>query len=79
MIIQFKIFIHMATKTNRRVKLQGKYRATARGWIGEKQVPWLNISGIWLEQAGFRTGQQVEIRIGYNQLIITNALADGTA
>jgi hypothetical protein len=76
MIIQVKKLIHLTTKTSRRVKLQGKYRPTESG-SGNKEVPWLTISGVWLEAAGFKAGQHVEINIERNQLIITNQPADG--
>ncbi len=66
----------MTTKTSRLVKLQGKYRPMENGRY-YKEVPWLTISGVWLEQAGFNAGQHVEIKIENNQLIITNQPTDG--
>jgi hypothetical protein len=66
----------MTTKTSRRVKLQGKYRPTESGFCN-KEVPWLTISEVWLEQAGFKAGQQVEIKIENNQLIITSSVPHG--
>lgn len=66
----------MTTKTSRRVKLQGKCRPTESG-SGNKEVPWLTVSGLWLEQAGFKAGQQVEIKIERNQLIITSGASHG--
>lgn len=66
-----------AVKVTCLVKLQSKYRANASAWQGMKEVPWLTLSGVWLEQAGFKAGQQVEIKIENNQLIITNQPADG--
>ncbi|MDP4131037.1 MAG: SymE family type I addiction module toxin [Bacteroidota bacterium] len=65
----------METKTSRQVKLYGKRRETGRHWPGggSKEVPWLNLSGVWLERAGFKIGDQVEILIEENQLIIKNA------
>lgn len=35
-----------------------------------KEVPWLNVSGIWLRKAGFEVGDQVEITIKPNELHI---------
>lgn len=36
-----------------------------------KEVPWLNISGVWLHQAGFSIGDCVEIKVDRKKLIIT--------
>jgi toxic protein SymE len=66
-----------AVKATRVVKLQSKYRANASAWQEAKEVPWLTISGVWLEQAGFKAGQQVEIKIERNQLIITSSIPHG--
>ncbi|WP_394368288.1 SymE family type I addiction module toxin [Chryseobacterium caseinilyticum] len=41
-------------------------------WQGKKQVPKLNISGEWLKNAGFEIGQNVQIEIKNNILIISN-------
>ena len=60
----------MAEKKTRKIKLHAKYRALQTGWQGGKKVPWLNVSGVWLEQAGFAIGAYVEITIEQNQLII---------
>ncbi|MCT1526960.1 type I toxin-antitoxin system SymE family toxin [Sphingobacterium hotanense] len=37
-----------------------------------KEVPGLNVSGVWLEQAGFNVGDKIKITIAKNQLIINN-------
>jgi toxic protein SymE len=57
----------MADKQKKTVKLQPKHRQLA--W-GCKTVPWLTLSGIWLEENGFKVGQQVEITVKQNELII---------
>lgn len=62
----------MATENKKQVKLHAKYRALQNHWRGGKEVPWLNVSGVWLEQAGFNVGDQIEITIAKNQLIINN-------
>lgn len=61
----------MTEKKTRLIRLCSKYRDlhTKREL---QQVPWLNVSGLWLERAGFKTGDQVEITIDNNQLIIKN-------
>lgn len=41
-------------------------------WQGKKQVPKINISGAWLQTAGFEIGENVKISISNNQIIITN-------
>jgi len=58
----------MAKKDQKQVKLQPKYRALA---YGQKTVPELKLSGVWLEKLGFRAGEKVTITIKENQLIIT--------
>jgi hypothetical protein len=54
-------------QTKKQIKLQPKHRALA--W-GSKIVPWLSVSGVWLEQNGFKAGDIVIITIEENQLII---------
>lgn len=58
----------MAEQKTKKVKLQPRYRALA--WGNQKTVPWLTISGVWLEQHGFKAGATVSITIEKNQLII---------
>ncbi|MBE7169523.1 MAG: type I addiction module toxin, SymE family [Williamsia sp.] len=64
-------------KRTKKVKLHAKYRALRNSWPAGKEVPWLNVSGIWLEAAGFKKGDQVEITIEQNTLIIKNCSANG--
>jgi toxic protein SymE len=60
----------MTTTTKRKIKLQPKTR-TLTGYSAKiTQVPWLNLSGRWLEQAGFNIGSNVEITVRRNKLII---------
>lgn len=66
----------MADKKSKQVKLHAKWRELPTSWPGGKNVPWLNVSGVWLEQAGFHVGDWVEITIGENQLII-NPVSNG--
>lgn len=63
-------------KALRRIKLQSNYWPTESGSCN-KEVSWLTVSGEWLEQAGFRADQQVEINIERNQLIITSSFPHG--
>lgn len=57
-------------KTVRTAKLHAKYvyRRSLNG--GGKDLPWLNLTGVWLEQAGFGVGQRIEIKVEDKQLII---------
>lgn len=38
-----------------------------------KNVPWINLSGVWLQNAGFNTGDTLIISIEENSLIISKA------
>jgi toxic protein SymE len=69
-----KLFFNMEKKT-KKVKLHAKWRELQTSWPGGKNVPWLNVSGVWLEQAGFHVGDHVQITIEQNQLIIKNEKA----
>lgn len=62
----------------RRVKLQGKSRPRQTSCTGLQEVPWLNLSGFWLERAGFKAGDQIEIKVTNYQLVITNCTPHGT-
>lgn len=58
----------MAETTTKKVKLQPKHRALS--WGNYKVVPWLTISGVWLEKNGFKAGETVTITVEKNQLTI---------
>ena len=66
----------MARKVNntRLIKLGGKAHPRDRG---HKYLPWLNLSGVWLEQAGFAIGDQLEITVNDGYLTIKKQLCDG--
>jgi hypothetical protein len=57
----------MANQNHKQVKLQPRYRILS---YGQRIVPELRVSGIWLEQHGFKAGGQVEITVSQNELII---------
>jgi toxic protein SymE len=40
-------------------------------WTNYVQVPWLNLSGQWLEKAGFPVGEPIVISVSKNKLVIT--------
>ena len=69
----------MAKENIRQVKLQSKYRPIRSGWITNTgtEIPWLTLSGLWLEQAGFKKGDRVEILVENNLLTIKNLASDG--
>lgn len=57
----------MVVRNPRAVKLQPKHRILTYGY---RTVPWLSVSGIWLEELGFKAGDTVRILTGEKQLII---------
>jgi toxic protein SymE len=67
----------MNSKKTRKVRLHGKYRSLQRGWPAGKYVPWLNVNGVWLERAGFKVGDAVEITVENRMLIIKNTAVHG--
>lgn len=69
----------MANQTTRRVKVYSKNHPATPGWqnTGYRAVPWLNVSGLWLQRAGFMIGDPVEITVTENQLIIKNKASHG--
>ena len=70
----------MAKKSLRRIRIYPKYRPLTRYFFrsnNSRVVPWLNVSGVWLQKAGFRVGDPVEITVKKNQLIIKNVATDG--
>lgn len=58
----------MEKKQTKQVKLQPKHRKLT--WK-DKIVPELKVSGVWLEAAGFKAGETVNITVSEQQLIIT--------
>jgi len=40
-------------------------------WTNYIQVPWLNLSGQWLQKAGFPVGEPIVITVLKNKLIIS--------
>jgi toxic protein SymE len=55
-------------KQLKHIKLHGKHRCNIRR--PNRDVPWLNVNGLWLERAGFGIGQRVEIAIENRKLTI---------
>ncbi len=65
--IGYNKLFSMEKAQSKTIKLQPKHRALA--W-GQKVVPELRVNGVWLEQHGFKAGEQIEITIQQNQLTI---------
>lgn len=57
----------MAKISTKQIKLQPKYRELSGR---QKIVPWLNISGVWLEELGFKAGDMVRIVTRERLLVI---------
>lgn len=64
-------------QTVRRGKLHGQYQALANHWNRGRNVPWLNVRGLWLEDAGFKVGDPIEIIVSKGKLVIKKAVGDG--
>jgi len=58
----------MEQKNIKQVKLHYKSRLNTKQL--NRDVPWLNVSGLWLERAGFGIGQQIEIAVENRKLTI---------
>ncbi|MBL7737439.1 MAG: SymE family type I addiction module toxin [Chitinophagaceae bacterium] len=66
----------MQAKPTRKLRLCRKYRNLRNNWQPQV-VPWLALSGLWLQDAGFKPGDRVEITIDNNLLIIKNCGRNG--
>jgi toxic protein SymE len=54
---------------NRKLKLYSKHRPLSSSYCG-RIVPELRLCGVWLEQSGFKIGEQVQITIRDQEIII---------
>lgn len=63
-------------KKTKQIKLQPKHREQSGG---QKIVPWLNVSGVWLEELGFKVGDMVSITTREKLLIIEPLEAEAKA
>lgn len=52
---------------DRKLKVHPKYRQLT---YGQKYVPELRLCGLWLEQSGFKIGEQVQVVIKDQEIII---------
>lgn len=70
-----EVYLHQITiKTNyvmrcknRTAKIHAKGVPRTCEW---KTVPWLNLSGVWLEKAGFEVGDNITISVSRNAITI---------
>ena len=60
----------MSKGSVKEVKIQCRNRITRRDFRGYKQVPWLSVSGVWLEDHGFGIGSKVSVTVRQGELII---------
>lgn len=54
---------------DRKLKIYSKYRQSPYSYTG-RIVPELRLCGVWLEQSGFKIGEQVQITIKDQEIII---------
>ncbi|ELR68586.1 hypothetical protein C900_00234 [Fulvivirga imtechensis AK7] len=57
----------MADQKHKQIKLQPRHRALS---YGQKIVPELKLSGVWLEKSGFKAGEMVNVTVREGLLII---------
>lgn len=61
-------------KSNERyVKLHGRLYERNKSYFRSEwhEVPWLNVSGKWLAEAGFSVGDPIRIAVSEGRLVIT--------
>lgn len=61
----------------RQVKIHALYRPEVARWSPKydsgRYVPWPRVNGLWLEKAGFKIGDRIEIVVKNNRLVIRKA------
>jgi hypothetical protein len=67
MLLQNFQVMEKTTKNTRKRKLQAQHRQRTYDYT---TVPCLHLAGNWLAETGFKIGDQVEIIVDKNQLII---------
>ena len=61
--------------TERKLKVYSKHRQLASSSYGQ-DVPELRLCGLWLVQSGFKIGEQVQVIIKDQEIIIRAACAE---
>jgi toxic protein SymE len=68
----------MAQKTKiRYARIHARCCVRESSWNGLQDFPWLNVYGRWLEEAGFKMGDPLEITVRKNKLVIKNLSGGG--
>ncbi|WP_240072649.1 SymE family type I addiction module toxin [Cupriavidus taiwanensis] len=44
--------------------------AKSNNFTGIKLIPWIRLSGVWLVEAGFHIGQQLEVHVQQGRIVI---------
>ena len=59
----------------RRLKISYQFSDQHRDgqWVGSRTVPFLRLSGDWLQQAGFEVGQHVHVQVTAQRIVIVPA------
>ncbi len=64
-------------KQMRTGKIHGRYQAVSGHWNHARDVAWVRLGGLWLEQAGFKVGDTIAIEVKQGQLVITKQPGHG--
>ncbi len=62
--------------TERQLKISADYVAPGKResiYALPKQIPWIQLKGLWLQQAGFEANSMIRVRIIQGCLVITAA------
>lgn len=62
-------------RTSRRLKIGYQVYEQRRDgqWMPPRTVPFVRLSGDWLQEAGFEVGQKVNVRIGKGRIVLVPA------
>jgi hypothetical protein len=63
-------------KASRKLKILHQYRLSRSRWAGMagtllRSTPKIRLMGLWLEEAGFRIGESVEVEVSPGRLVLT--------
>ena len=61
----------------RELVVAAMYRGNGEYRRGRKFVPYIRMSGAWLQQLGFRRGDRIEIAAEHERLVLTVVRDDG--
>ena len=72
------------SKASRQLKILGQERLSRSRWAGMagtrlRSAPKIRLIGLWLEEAGFRIGESVQVEVSSGRLVLTPVeKADGS-